>query len=162
MLGRYPNGVSKGSPTMASLGRIKDDPVASDEIIAAARQGDPAARWEALAACRAYLRLVVGKNPWVKRDGRPEPSDLVQNAILDGWRGFSRFEGRTPGQLRAWLRVMLIHSLIKARRRPREARLGSGSGAKGIAAAITPPSVAAQRHSSNEAIAAAWRQLPEH
>ena len=107
---------------MASKNRIDGDPVRADDVLAAARQGDPAARWEALAACRTYLRLVVGKNRWVKRDGGPDTSDLVQNAILDGWRGFSRFEGRTPGQLRAWLRVMLIHSLIKTRRRPREAR----------------------------------------
>jgi RNA polymerase sigma factor (sigma-70 family) len=147
---------------MASVGRIKDDPVGGDEILAAARQGDAAARWDALAACRAYLRLVVGKNRWMKRDGGPDTSDLVQNTVLDGWRGFGRFEGQTSGQLRAWLRVILIHSLVKTRRKPRLARLGSGSGASGIAAAITPPSVAARRHSSNEAIAAAQRQLPEH
>jgi RNA polymerase sigma factor (sigma-70 family) len=98
----------------------------------------------------------------MKRDGGPDTSDLVQNTILDGWRGFGRFEGQTPGQLRAWLRVMLIHSLIKTRRKPQLARLRSGSGTNGMVAAITPPSVVAQRDASNEAIAAAQRQLPEH
>jgi RNA polymerase sigma-70 factor, ECF subfamily len=160
--GPYPKAVTEGVPKMASVGRIDGDPVGCDEILAAARRGEPAARWDALAACRAYLRLVVGKNCSVRGDGGPDTSDLVQNTILEGWRGFSRFEGRTPGQLRAWLRVILIHSLIKTRRRPREARLGSGSGANPVVAAVTPPSVFVERESSNEAIAAACRKLPEH
>ena len=38
------------------------------------------------------------------------------------WRNFSRVPGPTPGQLRAWLRAILIHASLNARRRPREAR----------------------------------------
>ena len=115
-----------------------------------------------LESCREYLRLVVGKNRWSKGVGDPLTSDLVQDAILDAWRGFGRFEGRTHGQLRAWLRAILIHSLIKARRRPVPARLDCGDGGEPIPDCITPPSLVVQREESNEVIDTAMRALPEH
>jgi RNA polymerase sigma factor (sigma-70 family) len=147
---------------MATIGQINLDSVRSDEALAAARDGDPLARWTALEACRVYLRLVVGKNRWPKRAGVPATSDLVQNTILEGWCGFARFEGRTPGQLRAWLRVILVHSLIKARRRPVADQLDLVNGGDALPGQITPPSVVAERDASHEAIETALRALPEH
>jgi RNA polymerase sigma-70 factor, ECF subfamily len=147
---------------MASLSRIDFSLAASDEALATARAGDVAARWGALEACRQYLRLVIGKNRWSKEAGEPATSDLVQETILDGWRGFARFEGRTQGQLRAWLRVILVHTLIKARRRQVPARFESRSGDGAIPGSVTPPSIVVQRADSNEAIDAALSALPEH
>jgi RNA polymerase sigma-70 factor, ECF subfamily len=147
---------------MATVSRIDVDTGGTGAALAAARGEDSASRWEALEACRQYLRLVVGKNRWSKGAGEPATSDLVQDTLLEGWRGFARFEGRTPGQLRAWLRVILIHTLIKARRRPRPARLECGSGDGAIVGSITPPSVVVQRDASREAIETALRALPEH
>lgn len=120
------------------------------------------ARWAAVEACRTYLRLVVGKNRWGKKVGEPATSDLVQDTILEGWRGFARFEGRTPDQLRAWLRAILIHAIIKAQRRPNPACLEAGDGAKAIAAALTPPFDVVRRNDLNEAIERALQALPEH
>ena len=113
---------------MATVSHIEIDPAESDEALGAAKRGDPAARWGALEACRQYLRLVVGNNRWSNRAGEPATSDLIQDTILEGWRGFSRFNGCTQQQLRAWLRVILVHAIIKSRRRPALARLESGSG----------------------------------
>ncbi len=147
---------------MATVDRIDVDLARNREALAAAKGGDASARWLALEECHQYLRLVVGKNRWSKGAGEPATSDLVQDTILEGGRGFDRFEGRTPGQLRAWLRVILVHALIKARRRTIPARLGSGSGGGAIPGAITPPSAAVQRDARNEAIEATLRTLPEH
>jgi len=147
---------------MATASRIDVDRVGTDETLAAARGGDPAARWGALEACRQYLRLVVGKNRWSKGVGEPATSDLVQDTIIEGWHGFARFRGGTQEQLRAWLRVILVHTLIKARRRPIPARLESGSGSGAIPGSGTPPSVVVRRDASNEAIAASLHALPEH
>jgi RNA polymerase sigma-70 factor (ECF subfamily) len=147
---------------MATVSRIEVDFAASDDALALARAGDVAARWGVLEACRQYLRLVVGRNRWAKGALEPATSDLVQETILDGWRGFARFEGRTQGQLRAWLRVTLVHTLIKARRRPVPARLESRSGGEAISGCVTPPFIAVQRADSNEAIDAALAALPEH
>jgi RNA polymerase sigma-70 factor (ECF subfamily) len=153
---------SEGSTGMATTGRIDVDAVERDEALAAARAGDLGARWLTLEACRQYLRLVVGNNRWPRGADEPATSDLVQDTILEGWRGFARFKGSNQQQLRAWLRVTLIHSLIKLRRRPRLARLESGSGGGRIQGSITPASRVVERNASNQAIEAALRSLPEH
>jgi RNA polymerase sigma-70 factor, ECF subfamily len=147
---------------MSSAGRIDIGLASSDQRLAAARAGDPAARWGALEACRQYLRLVARRDRWSKGPGEPGTSDLVQDTILDGWRGFAGFKGRTPGQLRTWLKVILIHSTIRARRHPRAVRLDAGSGGGAMAGTLTPPSVRAQRGASREAIDAAMDGMPDH
>ncbi len=116
----------------------------------------------ALEACRDYLQLIARQGRWSKGPGEPDTSDLVQDTILDGWRGFAAFKGRTPGQLRAWLKVILIHSTIRAKRGRAPVRLDSCSGGEAVAGTVTPPSVRAQRGASREAIDAAMGALPEH
>jgi RNA polymerase sigma-70 factor, ECF subfamily len=145
---------------MSSAGQIESESTRDAEF-AAAMVGDPAARWRALEACRDYLRLVVRRNRWSKQGCQPATSDMVQNTILDGWRGFGRFEGRSPGQLRAWLKAIVVHAALNARRRPREAHLGSGGAAGDIPGTTTSPSQAAQKNASREAIAAALGGLSE-
>jgi RNA polymerase sigma factor (sigma-70 family) len=147
---------------MTTVSHIDIDSAESDEALGAGRRGDPAARWGALEACRQYLRLVVGNNRWSNRAGEPATSDLIQDTILEGWRGFYRFQGSTQGQLRAWLRVILVHTLIKSRRRPALARLESGSGTGATLGSVTPPSVVVQREAADAAIDVALSALPEH
>ncbi len=147
---------------MATVSRIDVDTVEEDASLAVARGGDPVARWHALEACRQYLRLVVGNNRWPREAGEPATSDLIQDTILEGWRGFTRFKGSTQGQFRAWLRVTLIHSLIKIRRRPRVARLESGIAGEAFTGSITPPYLVVERDDSKEAIQRALRSLPRH
>src|SRR4029077_11688156 len=100
--------------------------------------------------CRDYLRLVVRRGRWSNNAGLPATSDLVQNTFVDAWRNFSRFQGRTPGQLRDWLKAILIHASLNARRRPRAARIESGGAAGDIPGTTTSPSQAAQNNASQE------------
>src|SRR5436305_5627178 len=94
--------------TMLSKARqIGSDSATVEAEFTAAMDGDPAARWRALESCRDYLRLVVRRTRWSRAEGQPATSDMVQNTLLDGWRGFGRFEGRSPGQFRAWLKAIV-------------------------------------------------------
>ena len=145
---------------MSSAGQIESGSK-QDAEFAAALGGDPAARWYALEACRDYLRLVVHRGRWSNDAGQWATSDVVQNTILDGWRGFARFEGRSPGQLRAWLKGILVHASLNARRRPCEARIGPGDLAGRVPGTTTSPSQAAQRNDSHEALGAALGELSE-
>ena len=131
------------SPTMSQVGRVDSDLMTYCESIAAATGGDGAARWSALEACRDYLRLVVRRGKWSSGAGLPATSDLVQETIVDAWHHFSRFQGQSPAQLRAWLKAILTHASLNDRRRQRAARLENG-GAKEVFDTGTSPSQAAQ------------------
>ncbi len=144
-----------------SVVRIGADPGAADAEIAAAIGGDAAARWRALEACRDYLRLVVRRGHWSNKSARSATSDLIQETILDAWRNFSRFQGRTPAQLRGWLRAILVHASLNARRRPKPVRIESGGRTEEIAGTTTSPSVAAGRNASRAAVDAALDGLTE-
>jgi RNA polymerase sigma-70 factor, ECF subfamily len=146
---------------MSSAGHVRSDSAKCDAELTAAMVGDPAARWRALEACRDYLRLVVRKNRWSRVGGQPATSHMVQETLLDGWRGFARFEGQSPGQLRAWLRAIVVHASLNARRRPREAHIGSEGAAGDVPGTTTSPSQVAQRNASREALSAALGGLPE-
>jgi RNA polymerase sigma-70 factor, ECF subfamily len=147
--------------TMSSTAQIESESPSSDAELAAATDGDPEARWRALEACRDYLRLVVRRGRWTDGAGRPATSDLVQGTVVDAWRQFSKFQGRTPGQLRAWLRAILIHASLKARRRPDEAQIGSGREVRAAPAPGSSPSQAAQKKDAGEALDAAIDGLME-
>jgi RNA polymerase sigma-70 factor, ECF subfamily len=146
---------------MPSVDRAEADSKLRDAGIAAAAGGDPAARWSALEACRDYLRLVVHRGRWSRHAGRSATSDLIQQTIVDGWRNFSRFRGRTPAQLHAWLGAILIHATLNARRRRRAAALDSGLQSCLIRGSTTPPDVAAQQSAVRVALDAALLRLTE-
>lgn len=44
-------------------------------------------------------------------------SDIVQETLIDAWRGWSRFQGTTEPEMRAWLRLILLANLNDAARR---------------------------------------------
>jgi RNA polymerase sigma-70 factor, ECF subfamily len=144
-----------------SLGRFKYGRAAREAELDAATGGDALARWRALEACRDYLRLVVRRGRWSSSGGPSATSDLIQKTIVNAWGNFSMFHGRTPGQLRAWLRSILIHASLNARRRPRAARLGSSLEAGAPAGTTTSPSQAAQNEAAREALDAALLGLSE-
>lgn len=135
----------------------------AEDLLAAARRGDPVARWDALEECRDYLRLVARRNRLPEGQRGPDTSDVIQNTILEGWRGFGRFQGNSRGQLRGWLRVILVRSLMRAlRRRPAEDLMGSDIRAGEAAGVITPASSVARRNDANRALESALGRLPEH
>jgi RNA polymerase sigma-70 factor (ECF subfamily) len=143
---------------MPTPGQTDTGATGGDAELTAALRGDAAARWNALEACRDYLRLLVRRGGWSNNASLPQTSDLVQNTFLDAWRGFSRFQGQTPGHLRAWLKAILIHLSLNARRRRTELQLDSGLMAGGVAS-TTIPSPTLDEHDDNEAVEAALERL---
>ena len=47
---------------------------------------------------------------------RVDPSDVVQQSLLEAHRGFDRFAGESPGQWLAWLRGIATHNALDAAR----------------------------------------------
>lgn len=82
--------------------------------IEAARRGDREAIGQALETCRRYLLLVADRELGPDLRAKEGASDLVQQAFLEAHRDFARFQGRTEGELRAWLRAILRNDLAHA------------------------------------------------
>lgn len=81
-----------------------------DELIARARQQDAQALDQLFARCRPFLSLAARTRveSWLK--AKADASDLVQQTMLEAYRGFERFNGRTEAEWLAWLRRILEHN----------------------------------------------------
>jgi RNA polymerase sigma-70 factor (ECF subfamily) len=124
---------------------------------------------------RAYLRLLAETH--VGRGGRPgiDPSDIVQQTLLDAHRDLDRFLGRSENEWAAWLRRLLAcnladaaRSLGRARRdtarvRSLEEALDASSARLGswLATDETSPSERAERNEAIVRMADALIRLPE-
>lgn len=147
------------------------------ELIERARARDAAALDELFARCRSYLGLAarVRVESWLQ--AKADASDLVQQTMMEAYRGFDRFQGRTEGEWLAWLKRILEHNAADfvrqyqggKRRVGKEVPL-AGAGPEsasrpGIdpAAATDTPSQALARFESELQLAAALEQLsPDH
>lgn len=80
------------------------------ELLPRARKGDQAALDHLFAACRNYVRVIARAHAesWLR--AKVDASDLVQQTLLDAYRGFDRFEGASEAEWLAWLRVILQHN----------------------------------------------------
>lgn len=145
---------------MPLLHQTESERATCDADLAAA-VGDSQARWRALEACRGYLRLVVRRGRWSNHAGLPATSDLIQGTFVDAWRSFSQFQGRTQVQFRAWLRAILIHASLNARRHRRENPIGSGDVPGGLLGSNASVADAIQKRASHEALDAALANLTE-
>jgi RNA polymerase sigma-70 factor (ECF subfamily) len=90
--------------------RPADAPVPA-QLLAAARRGDREAVGNLLALYRNYLHLLARTQIDLHVQGRADPSDLVQETMLEAFRDFAQFRGRTEAELLGWLRRMLVHNL---------------------------------------------------
>jgi RNA polymerase sigma-70 factor (ECF subfamily) len=83
----------------------------------AARAGSRDALGQTLNQCRDYLLEVARRalGPGLRAKGGA--SDLVQDTFLEAQRRFGQFDGDSNGQLRAWLRSLLLHKAGKLGRR---------------------------------------------
>jgi RNA polymerase sigma-70 factor (ECF subfamily) len=130
---------------------------------------------QALEGYRPYLRLLARLQLGARWQAKVDPSDLVQQTLLEAHRSLAQYCGSGGGHLAAWLRGILAHQLIHTvrdlRREKRDAdrevsleqsledssdRLGSW-----LAADQSSPSERAEREEQAVRVAAALEQLPE-
>jgi RNA polymerase sigma-70 factor, ECF subfamily len=77
------------------------------DLLAQARGGDPRALDHLFAACRSYLQVLARARLHGRLAARADPSDLVQQTLVDAYRGFGGFAGGTSAEWLAWLRRIL-------------------------------------------------------
>src|SRR5437870_3760865 len=143
-------------------------------LLTRARAGDDAARDQLFARCRDFLGLAARARIEAKLRAKVDASDLVQQTLLEAYRGFGRFQGATEAEWLAWLRRILDHNAADFVRRyrgtgkrqvGREVHLagpGDSSAAGGCAEPAADgesPSAAAVRHEGELRLAAALAAL---
>jgi RNA polymerase sigma-70 factor (ECF subfamily) len=124
---------------------------------------------------RDYLLLLARAQLGDRLRGKLEPSDVVQQTLLDAHRQRARFRGSTPAEMAGWLRRMLACNLADAlralgrakrdaaRERSLEAALAESSARveAWLAAEQSSPSEQAQRGEDLLRLTEALTALPE-
>jgi RNA polymerase sigma-70 factor (ECF subfamily) len=140
----------------------------------AARAGSNEALGQLLDACRLYLLRIAEQEIDPDLRAKGGASDLVQLTFLEAQRHFTHFHGDTEGELKAWLRRLLVDNLghftrhyrdTAKRQVGREVALQAGSSAgspgEGLYAATPSPSAEAMAHEQTAALDRALQRLPE-
>jgi RNA polymerase sigma-70 factor (ECF subfamily) len=88
-------------------------------LIERARREEPGALDRLLDSYRNYLRLLARTGLDVSLQGKADPSDLVQDALLKAALRFGQFRGTSDAELAGWLRQILARGLADFVRRYR-------------------------------------------
>jgi RNA polymerase sigma-70 factor (ECF subfamily) len=91
-----------------------------EQWIAGARAGSSESLGQLAERCRRYLLLIANQEQNSAWLGKRGASDLVQETLLTAQQVFGRFEGNSEGELRLWLRRILLHKLAHADRSYRQ------------------------------------------
>jgi len=143
---------------------------APENWLTAARAGSHEALGQALEACRRYLLDIARQELDPGLQAKGGASDVVQDTFLEAQRDFERFHGDSTGELRAWLRQLLIHHVYKLARRYRttqkraaglEVPLESAAPGRGLRDGGGSPSVQAMAREEAEILARALARLPD-
>jgi RNA polymerase sigma-70 factor (ECF subfamily) len=140
--------------------------------IEAARQGDREALNSVFNELRGYFRRQAEQRLDAKLSVKTSPSDIVQETFLRAYEGIAGFEGKTRGELIAWVHGILRHRLLTAQRQFRGSikrdlareRINSNRdvGVNGCSApSQSSPSRRAIAKENAERLAAEIKQLPE-
>lgn len=99
----------------------------SEELIVRARRGDSAARQQLLVRYRDRLRRMVAVRLDRRLAARLDPSDVVQEALLDAAQKLSDYLEHRPVPFYPWLRRLAWEHLIKLHQRHITARKRSAN-----------------------------------
>jgi RNA polymerase sigma-70 factor (ECF subfamily) len=130
---------------------------------------------EALGQFREYLLMLARLQVRDQLRAKFDPSDIVQQTLLDAYRQRAQYRGQTKAEMAAWLRQMLACNLADAvrafgrakrnavRERSLEARLDESSERLGtcLAAELSTPSEQVQRCEQAVRLANALAALPD-
>lgn len=148
---------------------------ALEQLLVEARVGNAAARGRLLDLYRNYLRLLAQALLGRTLRLRLDPSDLVQETLMEADRDFGRFAGASETELVAWLRRILVRNLADQSRRHRAERRDvrrqesledllerNGKEAENaLVAGLSTPSARAVRREQAVLLADALAQLPD-
>ena len=143
-------------------------------LLTQVRQGETEALGRLLALYRNYLRLLAQRHIGTL-ELELDPSDVVQESLLEACRDFGEFRGTTERELVAWLRQILVRNLADqaryhrrqrrdvCRHRSLEAMLDRSSRAihRALAAGISTPSAQASKREQAVLLADALAHLPD-
>jgi RNA polymerase sigma-70 factor (ECF subfamily) len=143
---------------------------ATEELLEQARAGSREALGSLLEEYREYLRLLarsrVGRGLRVRLD----PSDLVQETLLEAQRDFRQFLGRSDSELATWLRRILARNLADQAKRHQSQRRDVAReqpldplierAHEALAAGLSTPSAQAVRREQAVVVANALGALP--
>jgi RNA polymerase sigma-70 factor, ECF subfamily len=87
------------------------------ELIRRCRQGEATAWDKLFQGYQQYLHLLAATQLGRHLRAKCDPSDLVQQTLLEAHRDFGTFEGESETELLAWLRQILAHNLFNEARR---------------------------------------------
>ena len=82
--------------------------------ITLARLGDESARNRLFAAGRSFAAVIARGQFHRRLETKVDPSDLVQQSLLEAHRGFDDFQGQTPHQWLAWLKQIVTRNVLDA------------------------------------------------
>src|SRR5262245_40676200 len=97
-----------------STAAVTDPP---QSVLLAARAGCREALGRVLQEFRCYLLGIARQEIPPDLRGKGSASDLVQEAFLEAAHCFEHFQGESSGQLKAWLRQLLLRRIAKFDRR---------------------------------------------
>jgi RNA polymerase sigma-70 factor (ECF subfamily) len=132
-------------------------------------------RDESLESFRAYLRVLAAARLDPRLQSRLDPSDVVQQTLLEAYVGLDGFRGKTRREMAGWLRRILARNLASAvrdlgrqcrdfhREQALEEALNDSSARleAWLADEEAPPDVQAQTREELDRLTAAVAELPD-
>src|SRR5262245_41171737 len=92
------------------------DALKTAELLSRAKGGDADALERLFQSCRSYLLVLARAQVEGRLRAEVDASDIVQQTLLEAYRGFPRFEGITEAEWLTWLKRILAHNAADAAR----------------------------------------------